>query len=110
METALYGLHLLSFPSYLHVFAFVGLLVNRLPAALPGRRLLQVQVVAVDGTAAIEQGGFPQNNSGGVTNLQNIKTNRSTWEEEDQGEEFSKENSEFRWKTPQQSLKKYLTT
>lgn len=66
---------------HLHVFRLVGLLVNSLQAFLSSRGLLEIQIVAIDRSAAIKCRWLPQDHDGGVTNLEDMKTNRSTLED-----------------------------
>ncbi len=66
---------------HLHVLHLVGLLVAGLPAFLSSRGLLDIQVVAVDRSAAIKCRRLPQDHGGGVANLQHMKTNRRTSED-----------------------------
>ena len=65
---------------HLHVFHLVDLLMSSLPAFSSGRGHLEIQIVAVDRSAAIECRWLPQDHDGGVTDLQRMKTNRSTLE------------------------------
>lgn len=78
---------LLSAPHF-HERGLVGLLVGGHPAFLPIWRLLEVQIVAVDGRAAIEWRRLPQNHHGGVPHLQNVKTNGGILEKETTGGRF----------------------
>lgn len=55
--------------------------MNSLPASLSSRGLLDIQIVAIDRSAAIKCRWLPQNHDWGVTNLQHMKTNRRTLED-----------------------------
>lgn len=61
----------------LQVLCPVDLLVNSLPAVRPGGGFLQIYVVPVNRSPPAERRRLPQEDDGGVANLQHAKVDRS---------------------------------